>query len=146
MIYNRTCGEAWSCSSSVRNLVDVNFLDERFGSLSTPVLSTIRHDLDMDSPSRQPVPQFGAWRDYGPESPTIDYSQAFAKARASRLGSMPARQESMDFETYSFHYHSEDEPSSLEYQSSDNLPMTRSPKRTFFHFFVCGSRKERAIA
>ncbi|KAL3691099.1 hypothetical protein R1sor_004750 [Riccia sorocarpa] len=96
---------------------------------------------------RPPVPAFGGWRDYGPESPTIDYSEAFAKVRASRLGSLPSRKDNgRDLENYSFHYQLEEEPSSMEYHSSDGLQGERSPRRTFFQFFVCGSRKEKAVS
>ncbi|KAL3678228.1 hypothetical protein R1sor_021184 [Riccia sorocarpa] len=117
---------------------DLKFLDELkvSGFVSTPVLQQ-----DMDSPSRLPVPAFGAWRDEAPESPKIDYAQAFARARASRMGSMPAREESRDFEKYSFHYHSESEPSSSDFNSAESYSRSvRSPRR-IFHFFVCGSRK-----
>ncbi|KAL2649913.1 hypothetical protein R1flu_018041 [Riccia fluitans] len=96
----------------------------------------------MDSPSRPPVPAFGAWRDNGPGSPSIDYAQAFAMARASRMGSTPAREESRDYENYSFHYQPEGEFRPTE---SDSLPAPRSPRR-LFQFFVCGARRSQAVS
>ncbi|KAG6547938.1 hypothetical protein Mapa_010758 [Marchantia paleacea] len=90
----------------------------------------------MDSPTRQAVPQFGAWRVNDPNAPVVDYSQAFARARASRLGSIPAHEENND-EPYS----QPEEPAHV--QKVDRLPVVRhSSRRTFFHFFVCGSRAQ----
>ncbi|KAL3701691.1 hypothetical protein R1sor_019713 [Riccia sorocarpa] len=117
---------------------DLKILDElKFcGFVSSPVLQR-----DMDSPSRPPVPAFGAWRDEGPESPKIDYAQAFARARASRLGTKLQREESRDFnENYSFHYQSDSEPSSSD-STESYVPSVVRSRRRIFQFFVCGSRK-----
>ncbi|BBN03251.1 hypothetical protein Mp_2g22030 [Marchantia polymorpha subsp. ruderalis] len=68
--------------------------------------------------SRQAVQQFGAWR-MDPHAPAVDYSQAFARARASQLGSMPPLE---DKNEESFNQ-STDSNSNDHVQNVDGLPM-----------------------
>ncbi|OAE29774.1 hypothetical protein AXG93_1513s1000 [Marchantia polymorpha subsp. ruderalis] len=75
-----------------------------------------------------------------PNAPAVDYSQAFARARASRLGSMPPHEDSNE---ESFNRSTESSSSSDHVQNVDGLPVVRhSSRRTFFQFFFCGSRAQ----
>ncbi|CAM6097211.1 unnamed protein product [Calypogeia fissa] len=90
----------------------------------------------IDSPRREPVPQFGAWRLEDPGSPVVDYTEMFSRARASRLGSMP--QDDYDEDDY----YSRPGEASRRYSSDSRTMARHSSRKNFLHFFVCGARTQ----